>query len=154
VNRTAIRSALVLLALLVGTWLAFGLRSVRLVDDADAVLAQARNEKLPPAEIDSAVDDYAKAGRLSPDQTPLIHQGQLLYVAGRQAAAQSAARLATEAEPDNLQAWYLRWYVMPAKSSEQTYAEKRVLELNPWFGYALRRAKAAAARAHAPRQDR
>jgi hypothetical protein len=138
VNRSAIRPALVLLALLVGVWLAFGVRNVRLQDDADAVLAKARTGPVPAAEVNSALDDYAKAGRLSPDQTPLIHQGELLYAAGRDAEAEAV-------EPDNLQSWFLAWVVAKPRTSEKAHAEKRVLELNPWFDYALRRARAAQA---------
>jgi hypothetical protein len=149
VNRVPIRPALVLLALLVGVWLAFGLRSVRLQDDADAVLAQARIGPVPPAEVNSALNDYAKAGRLSPDQTPLIHQGELLYAAGRPAEAEAVAHRATEVEPDNLQSWFLAWVVAKPRTAEKAHAEKRVLELNPWFDYALRRARAEQAQQRA-----
>jgi Flp pilus assembly protein TadD len=145
VNRSAIRPALVLLALVAGVWLAFGLRSVRLEEDADAVLAQARSGPVSPAEVNSALDDYAKAARLSPDQTPLIHQGELLYAAGRHAEAEAVAHRATDVEPDNLQSWFLAWVVAKPKTAEKAHAEKRVLELNPWFEYALRRARAAQA---------
>ena len=46
---------------------------------------------------------------------------------------------ATDAEPDNLQAWFLRWVVADPKSLEKKVAKRRVLELNPWFLYALTR---------------
>jgi hypothetical protein len=127
------------LALLVGGWLAFGVRDVRLESDADAVLARAQDGPVAPAAVNAALDDYAKAARLSPDQTPLIHQGQLLESVGRLAEAQAAAARATEAEPDNLQAWFLRWVVSDPKSLEKKVAKRRVLELNPWFLYALTR---------------
>jgi hypothetical protein len=140
VSLIAIRSALVLLALLIGAWLAFGWRSVRLTDSADAVVERADHKKLSSAEVDAAMNDYTKAGRLTPDQTPFIHQGWLLYLAGRQAEAQSLARRATDAEPKNVQAWYLRFRVMPSNSGEKEYARSHLTELNPWAGYALRRA--------------
>jgi hypothetical protein len=142
VKRVPIRPALVLLALLVGVWLALGLRAVLLQDDADAVLARARTGHVSPAEVNSALDDYAKAGRLSPDQTPLIHQGELLYAVRRPVAAEGVARRATNAEPDNLQAWFLTWAIAQPGSPEKTYAHDRLLELNPWFAYALRREQA------------
>jgi hypothetical protein len=138
VNRIGVRLALVVLALIVGVWLAFGLRSVFLIDDGEAVMAHAG--RATPAELDSALDDYAKAGRLSPDQTPLIDQGQLLLAAGRQSEAAVVARRATEAEPDNLQAWYLAWRVAFPDTPAQAHAQRRLIELNPWFAYALRRA--------------
>ena len=140
-NRTAIRSALVLLALLVVSWLAFGLRSSRLQDDGDAVLASTHFGPVPAAQLKGALDDYAKAGRLSPDQTPLIHQGELLSAVGRQAEALGVAHRATAAEPDNLQAWYLTFQVTQPRSAERAYAKKRVRALNPWFDYALQRAR-------------
>jgi hypothetical protein len=139
VNSFAIRGALVVLALLVGGWLAFGVRDVRLESDADAVLAQSRNGPVSPAVVNAALDDYDKAGRLSPDQTPLIHKGQLLQATGRHAEAHDAAVRATKAEPDNLQAWFLLWVVSEPKSLEKKVARRRVLELNPWFLYALTR---------------
>ena len=136
-NSFAIRGALVVLALLAGGWLAFGVRGVRLESDADAVLAKTRSGPVSPAVVNAALDDYAKAGRLSPDQTPLIHQGQLLWSAGRRAEAHDVAARATKAEPDNLQAWFLRWVVADPKSLEKKLSKRRVLELNPWFLYEL-----------------
>jgi hypothetical protein len=137
VNTVAIRGALVVLALLVGVWLGFGVRGVRLQSDADAVLAQAQRGPVAPAAVNAALDDYAKAGRLSPDQTPLIHQGELLESVDRRAEAHAVAVRATDAEPDNLQAWFLRWVVSDPKSLEKKVSKRRVLDLNPWFLYAL-----------------
>jgi hypothetical protein len=139
VNTVAIRGALVVLALLVGVWLGFGVRGVRLQSDADAVLAQAQHGPVAPAAVNAALGDYAKAERLSPDQTPLIRRGALLEAVGRRAEAHDAATRATEAEPDNLQAWFLRWVVADPKSLEKKVAKRRVLELNPWFLFALTR---------------
>jgi hypothetical protein len=141
VNGFPIRPALVLLALVVGVWLAFGTRAVLLQDDADAVLARARAGDASPTQVNSALQDYARAGRLSPDQTPLIHQGELLYAAGRTGEADAVARRAVKSEPDNLQSWFLAWVVAPPNSPEREHAKKRVLELNPWFAYALQRAQ-------------
>jgi hypothetical protein len=146
VNRSPIRFALVGLALVVGAWLALGLRGVRLMDDGDAVLAKAQAGEVPAAEVNAGLDDYAKAGRLSPDLTPLIRQGQLAYAAGREHDASVIAQRATEAEPDNLQAWYLAWVVAPPKTPAKQHAEDKVLDLNPWFEYALQRARLAAQR--------
>jgi hypothetical protein len=149
VKRVPIRPALVLLALLVGVWLAFELRNVTLQDDADAVLARARVESVPRAEANAALNDYTKAGRFSPDLTPMIHRTELLEAIGRHAEAHDDASRATEIEPDNLEAWFLRWTVAPPNSLEKVLAKRRVLDLNPWFALALQRAETAQAEAEA-----
>jgi hypothetical protein len=139
VNSFTIRGALVVLALLVVAWLGFGVRGVRLESDADAVLRQAQSGPVAPAAVDAALDDYAKAARLSPDQTPLIRQGQLLWAAARKAEARAVAERATEAEPDNLQSWFLAWVVADPGTRQKAHAKAEVLKLNPWFLYALTR---------------
>jgi hypothetical protein len=139
VNGLVVRIALVGLALLVGVWLAFGIRSVRLTDDADNVLPQVQRHPVAPEVVDSALSEYAKAERLSPDQTPLIKQGQLLWADGRKAQARAAARKATDAEPENLQAWELSYLVADKKTPQRRHAKAELLKLNPWFLYVLTR---------------
>jgi hypothetical protein len=141
VNRFGIRSALVALALVAGAWLALGVRAVGLEDDAEAVIKQARAGPVPPVRVNSALGDLAKAGRLSPDQAPLVQQGELLVAAGHDDEARAVAKRATESEPDNLQAWYLAWFVAAPNSPEKAQAKRRVLELNPWFAWVLRRSQ-------------
>ena len=46
---------------------------------------------------------------------------------------------ATDAEPDNLQAWFLTWVLADPGTPAKAHAKARLLELNPWFGYALER---------------
>jgi hypothetical protein len=138
VNTFAIRCALVVIALLVAAWLALGVRAVALENDAQLVINRARAGPIPAAETNKALDDLAKAGRLSPDQAPLIHQGELLAAVGRDDEARAVARRATDAEPDNLQAWFLAWVVADPDPVAKAHAKARVLELNPWFAYALR----------------
>jgi hypothetical protein len=139
VNSFTVRSALVVTALLVGAWLALGVRAVALETDAREVIAKARSGRIPPAEVNKALDDLAKAGRLSPDQGPVIRQGELLAAAGRDDEARAVAKRVTEAEPDNLQAWFLAWVVADPDKRAKAHAKQRLLELNPWFAYALRR---------------
>jgi hypothetical protein len=139
VNSFAIRSALVVTALLVGAWLALGVRAVALEDDAQTVITRARAGPISDAEANKALDDLAKAARLSPDQTPLIHQGELMAAVGRKVPARVVAQHATVVEPDNLQAWFLVWALADDNSLTQAQARARLLELNPWFDYALKR---------------
>lgn len=138
-NSFAIRSALVVTALLVGAWLALGVRADALENDARAVIDRARAGDVPPAEVNAALDDLAKAGRLSPDQGPLIRQGELLTAAGRNDEARAVVTRVTEAEPDNLQGWFLAWVVADPDTPAKAHAKARLLELNPWFAYSLRR---------------
>jgi hypothetical protein len=141
VNSFAIRSALVVTALLVGAWLALGVRALALESDAGDVLARARVGPVPAAELHKAIDDLAKAGRLSPDQGPVITQGELLAAAGRDDEARAVAKRVTGDEPDNLQGWFLTWVVSDPDKRAKAHAKQRLLELNPWFEYALRRAQ-------------
>jgi hypothetical protein len=140
VNRFAVRSALVALVVLAGAWLALGVRAVRLEDDASATIDRARAGPVPPAEVNEALDGLAEAGRLSPDQGPLIRQGELLAAARRSSEAKAVAKRVTEAEPDNLQGWFLAWVVADPDKRAKAQAKRRLLELNPWFSEVLRRA--------------
>jgi tetratricopeptide (TPR) repeat protein len=139
VNSFAIRSALVVIALLVGAWLALGVRADALENSSQAVINRARSGPIPPAQAKQALDDLARAGRLSPDQTPVIHQGELLAAIGRTDEANAVAKRATDAEPENLQAWFLTWVLADPGTPAKARAKARLLYLNPWFAYALRR---------------
>jgi hypothetical protein len=139
VNSFAIRSALVVTAVLVGAWLALGVRAVALETNAQKVINRARTGPIPASEANQALNDLANAGRLSPDQSPVIRQGELLTAVGREGEARAVAKRATDAEPDNLQAWFLTWVVAHPNSNAKAHAKARVLELNPWFAYALKR---------------
>ena len=75
--------------------------------------------RFPRPQVNEALDDLAKAGRFSPDQSPLIHQGELLTSVGRTDEAKAVAKRATDAEPDNLQAWFLTWVLADPKSHGQ-----------------------------------
>jgi hypothetical protein len=139
VNGLAIRGALVVLALLAGIWLAFGIRSVRLQDDADGVLAQARQGPVDKTQVTAALDDYDRARRLNPDDTPLIHKGELLLAVGRQPEARKVALHAVADEPDSLQAWIFAYAAFSKDQLGRKTAKAEILRLNPWFLYALTR---------------
>jgi predicted Zn-dependent protease len=139
VNSFAVRSALVAVALVAGAWLALGVRALALESDAGQVLDRARQGPVETAEVNAALDDLAQAGRLSPDQAPVIRQGELLAAAGRDEEARAVARRVTRAEPDNLQAWFLAWVVADPDKRAKEHAKRHLLELNPWFAYALER---------------
>ena len=139
-NSFAVRSALVVVALVAGAWLAVGVRATGLESDAGGVIDRARAGPVPRAEVDAALDDLAEAGRLSPDQAPVIRQAELLAAAGRRDEARVVAGRVTAAEPDNLQGWFLTWVVADPDKRVKAQAKRHLLELNPWFSEVLRRA--------------
>jgi hypothetical protein len=140
VNRFAVRFALLAIALVAGAWLVVGLHAVRLEDQANATIERARTGTVAPADVNRALDDLAEAGRLSPDQAPLIDQGELLAAAHRNDEARAIAKRVTEVEPDNLQGWYLAWVVADPDKQAKARAKRHLFELNPWFSEVLRRA--------------
>jgi predicted Zn-dependent protease len=137
VNGLAIRCALVVVALLVGAYLAVGVHNVRLIDDGNAVLAKARTGKVPAKTVDAALSDYEDAQTLSPDPTPLIHQGELLLASGRKIEANKALIRAIQEEPDNIQAWTLAYAASAGDPAAHELAKHKLLKLNPWFLYVL-----------------
>jgi hypothetical protein len=138
VNSLAVRAALVVIALLVGAWLALGVRAIDLEGNAKAVTDLARAGAATPADLQRARDDLHKAELLSPSKDPLIRQGELMAAVGRPVEAAILGYAATLKEPDNLQAWFLVW-ANEQDPAKKGVAQARLLELNPWFAYALRR---------------
>ena len=144
VNSFAARFALVVIALVAVVWLAVGLRAVQLEQKANALMKAPR--PLDPGKVEAALADLAEAGRFSPDQGPMISQGYLLLAARNAGRARAVAGRVTKEEPDNLQGWYLAWQAATPNSPAWRRAERRVLELNPWFEYLLLRRRVAADR--------
>jgi predicted Zn-dependent protease len=67
----------------------------------------ARAEAIGPAGADRAQRLLQDAAGRTSDTTPLLREAQLMLFADRPAEAVAAARRATEAEPENAQAWLL-----------------------------------------------
>jgi hypothetical protein len=123
---------------LAGAWLAVGLRAVNLENDAKAVVDKARAGTATPAEVERARDDLHKADLLSPSKDPIIREGELMASLGREGEGAILGYSVTLKEPDNLRAWFLVWATEP-DAARKAAAKKRLLELNPWFDYALER---------------
>ena len=137
-NSLAVRAALVVLAVLAGAWLAVGVRGVDLENDAKAVVAKARAGTATPAEVERARDDLSKADFLSPSKDAIITDGELMASLGRDGEGAILGYSATLKEPENLRAWFLVWATEPDEARKAA-AKRRILELNPWFEYALQR---------------
>jgi hypothetical protein len=142
VTNVALRGLLVVGAVLVLAWLAFGVRAVRLEDQAAAVLERARAGEVSDAEVKQATDRLMEARELSPDQGPMLKYGQLLEAVGHQQAAVVAAGAVTVEEPENVEAWFLMW-ISSQDRETKLKAKRRLLELNPWFSAVLLRARLA-----------
>jgi predicted Zn-dependent protease len=67
----------------------------------------ARAEAIGPADADRAQRLLQDAAERTSDATPLLREAQLMLFAKRPDDAIAAARRATEAEPENAQAWLL-----------------------------------------------
>jgi predicted Zn-dependent protease len=67
----------------------------------------ARAEAIGPADADRAQRLLQDAAERTSDTTPLLREAQLMLFAKRPDDAIAAARRATEAEPENAQAWLL-----------------------------------------------
>jgi hypothetical protein len=128
--------ALLVLAVLVAAWLVVGMRAVRLEDQANAVIDRARAGSVPEAEVKRAIDDLGKATDLSPDQGPVIMQGQLYEATGHDQEAVLFAYLAANDEPDNLQAWIVAWAAEDVPEAREQ-AHDEMLRLNPYIDVVL-----------------
>jgi len=117
-------------------WLAFGVRAVRLEDEADAVLTRARAGPVSKGEVDRARERLQQSEKLNPDQGPLIKEGQLLYATGLDREAAFIARAVTVHEPDNLQGWFLAWAADPDPKSKRNALDE-LRRLNPYIDVAL-----------------
>lgn len=137
-NSLAVRAALVVIALLAGAWLAVGVRAIDLENDAKAVVDKARAGTATPAEVQRARDDLQKADFLSPSKDPIIREGELMASLGRMGEGAILGYSVTQKEPENLRAWFLVW-ATEQDAARKAQAKARLLELNPWFAYALRR---------------
>jgi hypothetical protein len=132
-----VRGALVTAALIVVGWLALGFRAVDLEAEGEAALERAARGAIPLAEARKAQDALRRARRFSADQGPVLTEGSLLAAVGRRAEAAALARRVIEKEPENDRAWFLA-FVTAADRKRAAQARRRVQELNPWAGDALR----------------
>jgi predicted Zn-dependent protease len=122
------RAALVAVALLALAYLTVALRNVVLAERGERLAA------LPdptPAQVDEAEDLLERARLLDPDTRPLLVQGRLLVLNGRDEGRALLER-AVEREPDNVFAWSVLANVTqesdPARSRA---AQARMRELSP-----------------------
>jgi hypothetical protein len=132
----AVRGGLVVIAVLAVAWLAFGLRAVRLEDQAQATVDRARAGPVSAEDVRRARDKLQEAKRFSADQGPVIQEAALLEAAGDDPAAALIARVVTLREPDNLQAWFIAWSAdKNPETKEQALDQLR--RLNPYIEVAI-----------------
>jgi hypothetical protein len=134
------RGLIVLVAVLVGAWLAVGYRAVRLEDRGQALIDRAHDQGISPAELAQGRRDLQRAGRFSPDTTSLLLEGQLLDAAGDLEGAARIANRLTEEEPDNSGGWFLAYFTAGGADKPRAKVALRELgRLNPWAVDGLRR---------------
>ena len=102
----ALRTALVLLALAAGGWLAVQERAAHAQQELDAI-AFGPPAKEPAAELARARPLLRTYRRLNPDRRPDLDEAILLGRAGRDADAVTVLRRTVAAEPESLEAWAL-----------------------------------------------
>jgi hypothetical protein len=130
-----VRTALVVLALGVGAWLAVGYRNAKLEAKGEAAVADMRDGPISPARAREALAALDDARFISADPGPKLNEGNLRLFLGQRERAVELAHQLTADEPDNANAWFLAYLAErgPAKRA----ALKRLRELDPWAGEAL-----------------
>jgi hypothetical protein len=134
--KNALRStALVVLALCVGAWLAVGYRNAKLEAKGERVVADMRHGPITPQRAREGLDALDDAGVLSTDQAPNLTEGNLRLFLGQRARAVALAHQVTADEPDNANGWFLAYLAErgPAKRA----ALERLKALDPWAGDVL-----------------
>jgi hypothetical protein len=128
---TAVRIALVALAVLAGGWLAVQERAAHAEQQLDGI-AFRPGGALTTAELARAEDLLRTDRRLNPDRRPDLYEAVVLGRSGREREAVAILRGTVAAEPENLEAWALL-----ARSGELTdrriaaRARARLRELAP-----------------------
>ena len=124
---------LIVSALLVGAWLAVGLRVTALEDQGNSAFDRARNGSLGRAEIAQARDALQSADMLTLDPTPELIERRLLAALGNEDEAAIRAIQVLANEPKNVDAWYLA-HVSAVNAQGLALTRRRVQELNPLLG--------------------
>ncbi len=131
-----LRTALVVLALCVGAWLAVGYRAIELEEKSQAAVTDVQQGPVPPARVRDALEALDDARFLNADQAPNLIEGNLrLFTADRQRAV-ALAREITSDEPENVSGWFLAY--LAETGANKRDAIRRINELDPWAGEVLR----------------
>ena len=103
----ALRTALVLLALAAGGWLAVQERAAHAQEEIDAIAFAPRSGEHGATELARARPLLRTYRRLNPDRRPDLAEAVLLGRAGREADAVALLRRTVAAEPESIEAWAL-----------------------------------------------
>jgi hypothetical protein len=131
-----VRTVLVALALCVGAWLVLGYRAIRLEEKGQAAVADLQHGPLAPGEAREALRALDDARFLNADQAPRLIEGNMRLFLSDRAEAVALARKITSKEPENVSAWFLAYLAETGAAKRE--AIRRVSELDPWAGEALR----------------
>jgi hypothetical protein len=136
VKNALVRIVLVVLALCVGGWLAVGYRAIDLEEKAEDAVTASQHRPLAPVEGREAFEALDDARFLNADQAPNLIEGNLLLLTGNRPKAVEFAREITADEPENVSGWFLAY--LAETGAAKRAAIRRVSELDPWAGEALR----------------
>jgi hypothetical protein len=130
-----VRTALVVLALGVGAWLAVGYRDADLQAKGERVVADMRHGPITPERAREGLDALDDARFINVSEDPDLVEGNLRLFLGQRERALELGRRLTADYPDNADAWFLVYLAErgPAKRA----ALRRISQLDPWAGEAV-----------------
>jgi len=131
-----VRTALVVFALSVGAWLVVAYRAIELEEKGQAAVTDLQQGRISAAKQRDAVDALDDARFLNADQAPNLIEGNLWVFASDRRRAAALARKITADEPENVSGWFLAY--LAETGAAKRAAIRRVSELDPWAGEALR----------------
>ncbi len=130
-----VRTALVVLAVGVGAWLAVGYRNARLEAKGESAVAAMRDAPISTARARDALEALEDARFWSADQAPKLTEGNLRLFIGQRQRAAELSRQVTADEPDNGSGWFLAY--LAERGPARRAALRHLKELDPWAGDVL-----------------
>jgi hypothetical protein len=130
-----VRTALVVLALGVGAWLAVGYRDAKLEARGERVVADMRHGPITPERAREGLDALDDARFINASEDPDLTEGNLRLFLGQRERAVELANQVIADHPDNADAWFLAY--LAERGPEKQAALKRVTHLDPLAGAAV-----------------
>jgi hypothetical protein len=130
-----VRTALVVLALGLGAWLAVGYRDAQLEAKGERVVADMKHGPITSARAAEGLEALDDARFINPSEDPELVEGNLRLFRGQRVRAAELANQVIAEHPENADAWFLAY--LAERGAAKRAALKRLSELDPWAGEAL-----------------